>query len=421
MKAVPRPRTGDTPLISVLMVARNSAAFIADALSSARRQTIDDIEIVVVDDGSTDDTFRIALEHARDDARVRLFTGPGRGLSAVRNTSLRHARGAFGAILDSDDLLHPRHLELLLERLRQFEAHVAVANMVSFVDETHPASSLFAAGPDWRYDRVIEHVEFVQSGTSDADEPSLGYLKPLFSLDFLRAKRLSYNEDIRIGEDFDLLDRALECGATLAYSAAPTYFYRRHEQSTSHRLQARDVEALLEADRPHTDAAVARAARKRRYALKTELAHIEAVEAIKRRALAKAAAACRDRPAVLRRLLGSAFEGITRRAAKLGSRIAGRLLPSRGQIALVIGTPPTKESSERLASCLRQRNLPVKRVDPKSYREAVELGQIARPIGLIVTCDDLAAESAPFALRPGTPVCEWRANRLHEVTHLVTS
>src|SRR3546814_2503148 len=108
MFLAPPMQPSQTPLVSLLMVARNSERFINEALLSARRQTLREIEIVVIDDGSTDATLDIASRHTQADPRVRVYPGPQAGLAAVRNCSLRRARAPWAAILDSDDLLQDR-------------------------------------------------------------------------------------------------------------------------------------------------------------------------------------------------------------------------------------------------------------------------------------------------------------------------
>lgn len=90
------------PAVSVIMPCFNGARFIAGTLENLLSQRLQDLEVVVVDDGSTDDSFAIA---SRFDERVRVFRQPNLGLSAARNVALGHARGRHVQFLDVDDLL----------------------------------------------------------------------------------------------------------------------------------------------------------------------------------------------------------------------------------------------------------------------------------------------------------------------------
>ena len=273
------------PLVSILMVAHNAEQFINAAIRSARGQSLDDIEIVVVDDRSTDGTAAIIASHVNADRRVRLLHGPGKGLSAVRNLSLKEARGRYAAILDSDDIVHPRHLEGLLRTQAGQAAEICAANMIEF-REGHGGfeASLFAKGRRWRQVRAITTAEFIDGGMIGASEVPLGYLKPLFDLDFLRAANIAYDERLRIGEDFDLVLRAMLAGGRFIYTPQTTYYYRKHGSSTSHRLQRSDVSGLLQVVQEYDlapSSPLADHLQARRANLSGALLHLEAVAAIK--------------------------------------------------------------------------------------------------------------------------------------------
>ncbi|OYU75462.1 MAG: hypothetical protein CFE32_14220, partial [Alphaproteobacteria bacterium PA3] len=185
------------PLVSLLMVARNAAQHIDTALVSARRQTLTRIEIVVVDDRSTDATGEIIRRHAAEDPRVIAVPGHGKGLAAVRNLSIAAAAAPFAAIVDSDAILHPRHAEHLLDLARRTGADLAASNMIAFSSEA-PAT-LFVDGEGWTGERMIGHAEFVATGRLDRPGIQLGYLKPLFRLAALRKHALGYDLRLRIG------------------------------------------------------------------------------------------------------------------------------------------------------------------------------------------------------------------------------
>ncbi len=99
------------PLASVLVPAYNAEATLAETLQSALASSYSNLEIVLVDDGSTDATAAIAEAFARDDQRLRIFRQQHRGVSAALNFGLDHIRGDLVARLDSDDLWHPTKLE----------------------------------------------------------------------------------------------------------------------------------------------------------------------------------------------------------------------------------------------------------------------------------------------------------------------
>jgi glycosyltransferase involved in cell wall biosynthesis len=98
-------------LVSVIIPAHNAARFIGASIESARAQTHANIEIIVVDDGSTDGTIAIVQAIAARDARVKLLRQSRRGVAAARNLAIRESRGEFIAPMDADDIWFPRKIE----------------------------------------------------------------------------------------------------------------------------------------------------------------------------------------------------------------------------------------------------------------------------------------------------------------------
>jgi CDP-glycerol glycerophosphotransferase len=105
------------PRISVVIPIYNVEPYLAACLDSVARQTESDLEVILVDDGSTDASGAIADAYAAGDARFRVVRRPNGGLSAARNTGVEHATGELLAFVDSDDLLPPDAYALLLDAL----------------------------------------------------------------------------------------------------------------------------------------------------------------------------------------------------------------------------------------------------------------------------------------------------------------
>jgi glycosyltransferase involved in cell wall biosynthesis len=104
------------PAFSVVMPAYNAASTIDAAIESVLSQTRPDFELLIVDDGSTDNTAARAQSRLRDD-RLRLLSQPNRGKSSARNAGVQAARGALVSFLDSDDLWLPQYLEVMAATL----------------------------------------------------------------------------------------------------------------------------------------------------------------------------------------------------------------------------------------------------------------------------------------------------------------
>lgn len=105
------------PLVSVVIPAYNAASTIDETLRSVRAQTHRALEIIVVDDGSSDGTVAVAARHAAADDRVQVVTQANAGVAAARNAGWRRARADLIAFVDADDLWAPRKIELQVRAL----------------------------------------------------------------------------------------------------------------------------------------------------------------------------------------------------------------------------------------------------------------------------------------------------------------
>ena len=103
------------PSVSVIIATYNMARTLAESVESVRAQSFEDWEIVLVDDGSTDNTVELAEQFIRLEPRCRIVTQDHAGVEAARNTGIGVARGEWLLFLDGDDTIASTHLDLLLE------------------------------------------------------------------------------------------------------------------------------------------------------------------------------------------------------------------------------------------------------------------------------------------------------------------
>jgi glycosyltransferase involved in cell wall biosynthesis len=114
-QATRRSSASRLPLVSVITPVFNGAPWLGESLDSALAQTFPFLEIIVVNDGSTDDSLDIARARARNDGRIRVIDQDNAGLPSARNRALKMARGAYLALLDADDAWLPNHLQLAMQ------------------------------------------------------------------------------------------------------------------------------------------------------------------------------------------------------------------------------------------------------------------------------------------------------------------
>ena len=122
--------------VSILIPAYNAERFVGAALQSALDQTWPDTEIILVDDGSKDQTLAVARRH--ESAKVKIMCQENRGAAAARNTALREAQGDFLQYLDADDFLSPDKILEQLILLRENPNCLSVSSAIYFFDGQDP-------------------------------------------------------------------------------------------------------------------------------------------------------------------------------------------------------------------------------------------------------------------------------------------
>lgn len=148
------------PKISVLMPIYNVERYIREALLSVADQTLRDIEILCINDGSTDDSRAIVAEFCKLDARFRLIDKPNSGYGASMNRGLAEAQGDYIAILEPDDIYEPTALETLYKAAQVSDADVTKANYWFYWSKPQPKDKLIqVVKPAWFEDVAqIEHL-----------------------------------------------------------------------------------------------------------------------------------------------------------------------------------------------------------------------------------------------------------------------
>jgi len=123
------------PLVSVIVPVYNVEKYLARCLDSILRQTLSGIEVICIDDGSTDRSPDTLREYRKRDARVKTFSQENAGLGAARNAGIERAAGEYLGFIDSDDFIEKDMFQLLYEKAREYDADIAAGNiMLDFVN-----------------------------------------------------------------------------------------------------------------------------------------------------------------------------------------------------------------------------------------------------------------------------------------------
>jgi succinoglycan biosynthesis protein ExoO len=268
------------PTVSVIVANHNGERHLNDALRSILAQSLVELEVLLVDDASTDRSVVIAEAIAANDPRLRILRLDSNiGPAAARNHAIAAARGTWIAIVDSDDYIHPDRLRRLVEMAESDRADIIADDQLVFHDDqrVRPRRLLdgaLASRPSW-----IGAEQYVRANQLLARGTPLGYLKPLIRASALAERHVRYNESLRIAEDYDLILRLLTGGARFRLVPELLYFYRRHDASISHRLSPSAFAAMIVADARFRMWAGASATGPLRSALDARLTGIHVAEA----------------------------------------------------------------------------------------------------------------------------------------------
>ena len=224
------------PKVSIIIPCYNQAEFLPQALRALQKQTLQDFECIIVDDGSTDTSAQIAEDFAKSDGRFRLIRKSNGGTATARNAGLRSATGEYAQFLDADDELDTRKLELQSAKMDAEGLDMCYTDYRHFhtdghgerVLRSHPAYTMQPTGS--------LHLSLLTRWGVDFSIPIHCIM---YRLDFIRAHQLLFSESLRYREDWDFHLRA-SSQPGFRYGRMPRYvaaFYRENPKSKTSSAQ----------------------------------------------------------------------------------------------------------------------------------------------------------------------------------------
>jgi glycosyltransferase involved in cell wall biosynthesis len=247
---------GSAPAVSIGIPVRDGGRFIADAIEAALAQSVTDLEVVISDNGSSDDTERICRAFAARDARVRYDRSEG-NIGAARNFDrvLQLARGRYFAWLPADDLMAPAFVERTVALLERTPGAVGACTLGAFVDgggrHLHHFAEFLPAG-GWPADPRMRVATFLDWAYRDGRTAMIAVLG-LWHAETLRSVRPlgSY-----YGSDW-VLCAELATRGSIELVSEPLATYRRHEGSSSSTARALTSRVQQRFFNPHSQGALA--------------------------------------------------------------------------------------------------------------------------------------------------------------------
>lgn len=222
--------------VSIIIPVYNGEKFISYCVKSAQQQTYRNIEIIIVDDGSTDNSANLCDEFAKADKNITIIHKKNEGLSAARNDGMAIAKGKYITFLDSDDYMSQEFVEIAVKACNETKSDIAVLKMM-FVDE-NDTQQHFDGDTDERIMLTPQEAieESLYQRKFSCCTPGKLYKKEIFQNVTFPIGKLS--EDLATCHLF--FDNAKQA----VYIDTTGYYYRQQPQSIMHTFNPRRLDAL---------------------------------------------------------------------------------------------------------------------------------------------------------------------------------
>lgn len=211
------------PLVSVVIPVFNGEKVIEACLRSVLAQTDVDMEIVVVDDGSTDSTWAILQRMVAQDERIHAIRQANGGVSTARNTALEHCQGEYVRFVDADDVLPPGSMQALLKRAQGSD--LVIAGYTEVMGPVRQGRCLRRCEDTMPCDDMLPHL----NRWSNSFYYGVLWNK-LFRREIIQREQVQFISGLNWGEDFAFVCRYLAGVQQVAYTTALVYDYQRNPE-----------------------------------------------------------------------------------------------------------------------------------------------------------------------------------------------
>lgn len=210
--------------ITIVMPVKNGAAYLTDSLRSIRSQTLSSWELILIDDHSRDQSADVIRDFAREDSRITCYLNRGNGIVSALESALENAKGKFITRMDSDDMMPPTRLELMINQIKP--KHIITGNIEYFSNE-HSISPGYLTYQEW----LNENLASENPWSNIYRECIVASPNWMMMVDEL--KQIGGFTGLIYPEDYDLTFRWYKNGFMIRHIPETTLFWRDHSERTS--------------------------------------------------------------------------------------------------------------------------------------------------------------------------------------------
>ena len=220
----------EQPLVSVVIPAYNAEDTLRRMLDCVLHQTWQNLQVILVDDGSTDGTLALARGMAEQDSRLTVVSGGNKGVSATRNTGLSLCKGKYIRFADADDTMPADSVEKMVRRAEEGTSDLVIGGYDEYFGDKRRFRNLAGRDDTVPCDEIMDHL------CLHANSYFYGVLwNKLFVREKAEAAGCRFQESLTWGEDFAYVMDYLGCVDRIAFMKDSLYDYRRSAGSTSFR------------------------------------------------------------------------------------------------------------------------------------------------------------------------------------------
>lgn len=220
------------PLVSIIVPVYNAEIFLNKCIDSILTQTYRNIELLLIDDESKDNSGKICDEYASLDKRVRVIHKVNTGVAATRNIGLEEATGEYISFVDSDDYIAPNMLEVLVSKACEYDSDIVMCKY--FIDRSGEISC-----SSMRYEEVYDGEEKIKNGLlylyyTDYHNGLYSLWNKLIKKSVYSTNSISFDSTLKRGEDAWFVFQCLKHCSRIDFIPEPLYYYYQNESSIMH-------------------------------------------------------------------------------------------------------------------------------------------------------------------------------------------
>lgn len=237
------------PEISIVIPVYNVATYLPRCIESILNQTFADFELLLIDDGSSDNSGKICNRYALNDSRVKVYHKPNGGVSSARNLGLENIQGRYVTFVDADDYVSENYLEKLFDAAEKYEADITFCGNVWVEDSFEE----FIAIDRYEYaESAYNEMNFDEGIEELTRYNNIFVWGCLISTSLIKNNSLKFKTDVLLGEDTVFVLNVLSVAKTLVFCEGKPYNYIIRASSASHSRfdsskELKSLQAYLEA------------------------------------------------------------------------------------------------------------------------------------------------------------------------------